>query len=159
MGSLILEKKMIDPVISYLALASTPPGIIFTVWQKCYDGQLFYLSRTVSGNEGQENKSTWHCQSHHEGRFHLLLKISNSSCMQHYYNATKFGVDIMDQMARKYSVKSASRCWHVHVFFNVLDLACINEWILYKEVTARKIKRRKLILELCKELQAVHMAN
>ncbi|KAJ8887623.1 hypothetical protein PR048_013840 [Dryococelus australis] len=67
-----------------------------------------------------------------------------------YYNFTQFGVDMMDQMARKHYVKSASRHWPVHVFFNVLDLACINAWILYKEVTGRKIKRMKFILELCK---------
>ncbi|KAJ8895037.1 hypothetical protein PR048_000361 [Dryococelus australis] len=65
----------------------------------------------------------------------------------------------MDQMERKYSVKSAPRRWPVHVFFNLLDLAVINAWLLYKEVTGRKIKRRKLIVELCEELRAVHMAN
>ncbi|KAJ8889038.1 hypothetical protein PR048_008532 [Dryococelus australis] len=76
-----------------------------------------------------------------------------------YYNATKFGVDIMDQMERQYSVKSVSRHWPVHVFFNMLDLACMNAWTLYEEVTGRKIKSWKFILELCEELRAVHMAN
>ncbi|KAJ8898298.1 hypothetical protein PR048_003658 [Dryococelus australis] len=65
----------------------------------------------------------------------------------------------MDQMGRKYSVKLESRRWPVHVSFNVLDLAYINAWIFYKEVTGREIKRRKFILELCLELRAVHMAN
>jgi len=45
---------------------------------------------------------------------------------------SKYGVDVVDQMARKYSVKSASRRWPVHAFFNVLDLAGINAWVLYK---------------------------
>ncbi|KAJ8875573.1 hypothetical protein PR048_023469 [Dryococelus australis] len=58
-----------------------------------------------------------------------------------YFNTTKFGVDIMDQMARKYSVKSLPRYWPVNVFFNVLNLACINSWILYKDVTGRNIRR------------------
>jgi CO dehydrogenase/acetyl-CoA synthase gamma subunit (corrinoid Fe-S protein) len=48
-----------------------------------------------------------------------------------FYNKTKFGVDVTDQMARKYTVKSASRRWPLQVFFNILDLAGINSWILY----------------------------
>ncbi|KAJ8869912.1 hypothetical protein PR048_028921 [Dryococelus australis] len=47
-------------------------------------------------------------------------------CGRKYYNATKFGVGLMDQMTRKYSVESASRRWRVHVFSNVLDFAYIN---------------------------------
>lgn len=47
-----------------------------------------------------------------------------------YYNKTKFGVDASHQMARKYSVKSGCRRWPLQVFFNILDLTCINAWIL-----------------------------
>ena len=35
----------------------------------------------------------------------------------HYYNSRKYGVDIVDQMARKYSTKAGSRRWPVLVFF------------------------------------------
>src|SRR5206468_129683 len=70
-----------------------------------------------------------------------------------FYNSTKFRVDILDQMARKYSVKASSRRWPVHVFYNVLDLAAINSWILYKEVTGKTISRRDFILELVEELR------
>ena len=59
-----------------------------------------------------------------------------------FYNKTKFGVDVMDQMARKYSTKSSSRRWPLQVFFNILDLAGINAWILYKETTGDKISRK-----------------
>jgi hypothetical protein len=65
-----------------------------------------------------------------------------------FYNATKFGVDVVDQMARKYSVKASSRRWPVQVFYNVLDLAAINAWVLYKETTNKRISRRKFILQL-----------
>ena len=34
-----------------------------------------------------------------------------------FYNETKFGVDMTDQMARKRSVKSKSRRWPLQVFF------------------------------------------
>lgn len=51
------------------------------------------------------------------------------------YNATKFGVDCLDQMACQYSTKAATRRWPVAVFFNILDLAGVNAWILYKKVS------------------------
>jgi hypothetical protein len=69
-----------------------------------------------------------------------------------FYNNTKYGVDIVDQMARKYSVKAGGRRWPVHVFYNILDLAAINSWILYKEVTGKIITRRDFILQLAEEL-------
>ncbi|KAK9680162.1 Transposase IS4 [Popillia japonica] len=69
-----------------------------------------------------------------------------------FYNEIKFGVEVLDQMARQYSPKSASRRWPPHVFFNILDMAAINAWILYKEVTGTKISRHDLLFELAEEL-------
>ena len=43
-----------------------------------------------------------------------------------FCNKTKAGVDVVDQITRKYSVKVASRRWPVHVFYNEIDLAIIN---------------------------------
>ncbi|GFX44620.1 DDE_Tnp_1_7 domain-containing protein [Trichonephila clavipes] len=71
-----------------------------------------------------------------------------------FYNSTKFDVDIADQMARKYSVKAGSRRWPVHVFYNILDLTGINPWILYKEVTGKKLMRRKYLHQLNEELRS-----
>ena len=36
-------------------------------------------------------------------------------------------------MARMYSEKATSRWWPVHVFYNTIDVALINNWIIYKE--------------------------
>ena len=41
-----------------------------------------------------------------------------------FYNKTKSGVDITDQMARQYTVKAGARRWPMAVFYNILDLAC-----------------------------------
>ena len=47
-----------------------------------------------------------------------------------FYNKTKAGVDVVDQMTRKYSVKAASRRWPpVHVFNYMIDFAIINRWV------------------------------
>lgn len=76
-----------------------------------------------------------------------------------FYNSTKYGVDVVDQMCRKYSVKSASRRWPVHSFFNILDLAGIKAWILYKELTKEKISRRDFLFKLGEELAKEYVEN
>lgn len=42
------------------------------------------------------------------------------------YNKIKFGENFVDQMTKKYSVKSKLRRWPLQEFFNILDLAIIN---------------------------------
>ncbi|XP_040565532.1 uncharacterized protein [Lepeophtheirus salmonis] len=69
-----------------------------------------------------------------------------------YYNETKYGVDILDQMARLYSTKMSSRRLPLQVFYNILDFAGINAVILYIEVTGKKITRRQLLNNLITEL-------
>ena len=68
------------------------------------------------------------------------------------YNETKYGVDILDQMAKKYTCRIGTQRWPIHSFQNTLDLAAINAWILYKEVTNENISCRNFIRELAEEL-------
>ena len=55
-------------------------------------------------------------------------------------------------MACNYSTRYPSRHWPVHVFQNILDLASINAWILYSEVTGEKLSRHDFNLGLAEEL-------
>ncbi|XP_073345276.1 uncharacterized protein [Pagrus major] len=74
-----------------------------------------------------------------------------------YYNNTKYGVGVLDQMARAYSVKGGTRRWPVAVFYNILDLAGINAHILFKECTSSRIARRTFLQQLAEELRAEYM--
>ena len=69
-----------------------------------------------------------------------------------FYNASKWGVDIVDQMAKNYTVNAASQRWLVKYFFNILNLAAINAYILYKKLTGARITRRRFLLQLVEEL-------
>ena len=69
-----------------------------------------------------------------------------------YYNKSKVGVDVLDQMARYHTSKSSTRRWRVAVFCNILDCACINAYIIYRLTTKLKVSRRQFMLELIKEL-------
>ena len=52
---------------------------------------------------------------------------------QEFYNKTKCAVDVAGQMARQYSVKADTRQWPVAIFYNILNLAGINAFVLYKK--------------------------
>ena len=69
-----------------------------------------------------------------------------------YYNKSKVGMDVLDQMARYHTCKSSTRRWPVAFFFNILDCACINAYIIYCLTKKLKSSRRQFMLELIKEL-------
>lgn len=50
-----------------------------------------------------------------------------------HYNATKFGVDTVDQMARTYSTKMSTRRWTLAFFCNMIDVAAINAFTMFCE--------------------------
>ncbi|KAJ8885623.1 hypothetical protein PR048_011821 [Dryococelus australis] len=51
-----------------------------------------------------------------------------------FYNGTKYGTDIVDQMGKN-NTRAMSHRWPVHVVYNILDLASINAHTLYTDVT------------------------
>ena len=75
-----------------------------------------------------------------------------------FYNKTGCGVNIADQMACQYSVKAGTRRWPVAVFYNILYLACINTFVLYKERTENSISRL-FIFKLATELKKDYLAE
>jgi hypothetical protein len=69
------------------------------------------------------------------------------------------GVDVLDQMARMYSVRAATRRWPVAVFYNMLDLAAVNAYILYKACTGWTGKRRLFLSLLAQQLRCRFMQH
>ncbi|KAJ4925994.1 hypothetical protein JOQ06_008179, partial [Pogonophryne albipinna] len=49
--------------------------------------------------------------------------------------------------------------WPVAVFYNVLDLAAINAWVLYRRCMSQNIPRRDFMFQLAHELRAEWMAS
>lgn len=54
------------------------------------------------------------------------------------YNAIKYGVDVVDQTQAFHKI-----CFKkpVQAFFNILNLASINSWVVYREVTGSNMKQ------------------
>ena len=51
----------------------------------------------------------------------------------HYYNETKGGVDTLDQIVRHFSCKRPTRRWPMAIFYNIVDIAAYNAFLLYIE--------------------------
>jgi len=66
-------------------------------------------------------------------------------------NKTKVGVDVVDQTGKVIFCKSSKRkvACTVRVFYNVIDVATINGWVLSKETCRSKISRSKKIFVCC----------
>lgn len=62
-----------------------------------------------------------------------------------FYNMTKIGVDLLDQLCQNYDVSRNTRRWPMVHFFNLLNIAAINAFCIYKTKTAEKIKRATFI--------------
>ena len=56
-------------------------------------------------------------------------------------------------MARQYSVKVGTHWWPIAVFYNILGLAGINAFVLYKKQTGDKISRRDFLFKFAPELR------
>lgn len=78
-----------------------------------------------------------------------------------YYNQTKGGVDTTDKLAATYSCKRGTRRWPVCLFYNMIDLAAINAFVLFMHVNSsyhqkKLFKRRIFLKELGKMLTEPH---
>lgn len=69
-----------------------------------------------------------------------------------YYNENKCGVDMLDSMCRQMSTKAGCRRWPLAVFFNLLDIAGINAWIIFAKTTGSHMSRRQFLRQLSVEL-------
>ena len=62
-------------------------------------------------------------------------------------------------MACKYTAYTSSRRWPQAVWTNILDIAPLNAWIVYKKASGRKISRLKFILQLIEGLREACVAQ
>ena len=70
----------------------------------------------------------------------------------HFYTHDKVGVDVFDQIVRLYSTLAASRRCPIAVWTNILEMAGLDSWILFRKATGSRISRSAFILQLSEEL-------
>jgi hypothetical protein len=73
------------------------------------------------------------------------------------YNKTKGGVDTADQMLKYYTTRTATLRWSLNVFGNLLDIVCLNAFIICSQAKIFTGSRREFLIELSKALCQPHM--
>lgn len=77
-----------------------------------------------------------------------------------FYNNTKYGVDVVDQMCAQYNVaRNTTRRWPLAIFFNILNVCGINAFAIYKFNNGynHNTSRRSFICTLAQELIKPHI--
>jgi hypothetical protein len=125
-----------------------PPAPTLNLYESAFfeDGRINLVIYRAKANKSVYVMSTLHQGTAHE---HEGKKKPESILS---YNKTKCGVDLLDSMCRQMSTKSGCRRWPLAVFYNILDLAGINAWIIFRKATGSRISRRRFMFELCEEL-------
>lgn len=67
-----------------------------------------------------------------------------------YYNSTKCGVDVVDELKGEYSVARISCRWPITIFFSLMNIAGINSQIIFRDNTNQTITRRSYLKMLGK---------
>lgn len=79
-----------------------------------------------------------------------------------YYNKTKGGVDVMDKMVGEYTVKRKTLRWPLAFFYNMVDVAALASYIIYREHNPQfktKDQRRFFLKDLSNELCKPEVEN
>lgn len=83
-----------------------------------------------------------------------MAQMDNDKCKSDinlFYNATKGGVDTIDQMARRFSTKRGTRRWPLSMFYTLLDIVGINAYSIFIQNhpnwNDKKTNRRRLFLQ------------
>nr|CAI5861612.1 unnamed protein product [Callosobruchus analis] len=85
---------------------------------------------------------------------------SGKSEVNLFYNATKGGVDVFDQLFHSKSTTARrTKRWPLRVFYGMLDGGAVNAYVIYEanNVSARKTPRKKFLLQLANDLAKEHM--
>lgn len=74
----------------------------------------------------------------------------------HFYNQTKGGVDVFDQMCAHNSCSRKTKRWPLCLFYGMINSACLNAYIILRENTFRQggrvPSRQDFLLSLGEEL-------
>ena len=114
-----------------------------------------------------ENKITLCKYTHKPGKSVVMISSlhddnnieeNNKPEIINYYNQTKAGVDLLDQIVRFYTVKRKSKRWPMTIFYNLLDIIGYNSFIIYAFKYPEYVKRdksrarRRFLKELSEEI-------
>lgn len=156
-SSLRLVRKLLENRITFLGTIR-PHRREVPHELRSYQGKQLFDSTFVYSADNQVQLVSYTAKKNKQvlviSSQHSSTAVDNSSKRKPIaildYNKTKGGVDVMDQKVGSYSVKYKARRWHVAVFCNILDISCLNAFVIFTGVfpgwNAGKSHRRRLFL-------------
>lgn len=131
-----------------------PPEFLNVRWREQYDSKFGYNDgKTLVSYIPRLRKnvilvSTFHCDD----------AIDESSGEQKkpkiitFYNSTKVGVDVADQMCATYNVCRNTKRWPMIIFFTMMNIAGINSHVVHIGNGLEPLRRRLFLKQLAHEL-------
>lgn len=97
------------------------------------ESSLFLFDRelTMVSYAPKRNKTVLLLSNMHQG--FSFQKDSKLPEIIHFYNSTKGGVDLLDQMSAQYSCSRKTRRWPLCIFYGILNSANLNSYIIYRD--------------------------
>lgn len=74
-----------------------------------------------------------------------------------FYNSTKGGIDTVDQKTGNFTVQRRTRRWPLVVFFQIMNIAALNSYIVYKFFPDNEVDRRLFLKNLAFSLMKPHL--
>jgi hypothetical protein len=76
-----------------------------------------------------------------------------------FYNSTKYGVDVVDQMCENYNCARTTRKWPIVHFYNMINVSAINAYVIRNANNKSKMNRCDFLFELGRELCNPHLVE
>ncbi|XP_038069266.1 piggyBac transposable element-derived protein 4-like [Patiria miniata] len=126
---------------------------------------LFNEDLTLVSFIPRENRSVLLLSSMHHDK--KINPDTQKPDIIHFYNKTKGGVDTVDQMCSVYSCLRKTKRWPMTVFYNLLNLAALNAYALWRHLNPAWAKRENsrhdflhgLIMDLVRPQIELRAAN
>lgn len=94
---------------------------------------------------------------HHDDKIDDTTGHQKKPEMITFYNSTKAGVDVVDELCASYSVSRNSKRWPMTIFYGMLNIAAINANIIFRENQNNNTKRTEFIRNLGLALVYEHL--
>lgn len=109
----------------------------------------FHQNVTMCSYVPKKNKAVTLISTYHNTKTIFDDEKKKPEIIKHY-NRTKGGVDLMDKMVGAFTIKRKTLRWPVSMFYNIIDLAALAAYIIYKgnnPILGKKTDSRRTFLK------------
>lgn len=137
-----------------------PPEFCKTRGAEVYSSKFgFQKDITLVSHIPKKNKVVLLMSSlHHNAQIDESTGEKKKTEINTFYNSTKGGVDVADELSATYDVSRNSKKWPLTVFYAIMNMAGINADIVHRANTNRTQKRRNFIKTLGRMLVSEHLS-